>query len=644
MLPPVAVSAALSVTTYLLPALIVASRRGPRGPITRCLDAGAALALDAVAVILVSRWVSLGDATWIVRAAWALWALRAWRRGELRPRPETAVIALTIASIALVHKGFHRLSYELAMWDRDWHVPLVSSLRAQRAPFENVFLPRAMLRYHYLGDLIAAMLQSLSGDRIHASLALSLAHDLYLALTALLIALACHFAALRSAPTRVAQGVFGALIGLAGAAATLFASPFVLTHAPLRELLETHDSGPLCGHSYLPFASIAYRPHVVVAGFFLTQSFLAMAAIARDGARSVDTPRQLASLLAAACALSLCDEASHALVGGALLVTAAMIPGALGRRWLSGVAAAGAFVALLPIVSAGLDGSLAIGGAASHVELVPWRHLKLFEEPVALTDRESFFRILRRDYAPQLIAAALALLTALWTRRRATLAPALFFSALAAASLFAALRIEVNHAPDEGHRFVTASMVLAPVVAAWIIASTPGAWLLRAAMLSVLLASGGSGWAWRSAFIRHRFVEGALPSERRWSGMHNLNEIDCLRLAGPPRRGRPPVEYLDADIAYVWAGCQPVRLLGGASTWNLAVHGVSTSWLASAGYSNYGAAVAPTAVVCEHSPIRTWRSAACEWASSQLRCARQGIFTRCELPDGQREDFSRVLR
>lgn len=644
MVPPVVLAALASITLYLLPAMIGVAAGRRREPFTRCLDAGTAMALDAVAVLVLARWLPLSDATWIARGAWLVVALLAWRRGALRLRPSLASTALLGACVALVWHGFHRLSYEIAVWDRDWHVPLVSSLRAQRAPFENVFLPRAALRYHYLGDVVAAMLQSLSRGRLNASLALSLAHDLYLSLTAAVVALACHFAALSAHPRSAARGLFGAAVGLAGAWATIFASPFVLTHAPLRELLETSDSGPLCGHSYLPFASIAYRPHVVVAAFFLTQTFLALATVARAEGRGADTRRHLAALLAAAAPLALCDEASHALVGGALLCTAALVPGSLGRRWLPGVAVAAAYLALLPVMSAGLDGSLAIGGAASHVELVPWRHLKLFEEPVPLEEREVFFRVLRRDYGPQLGAAGVALLAALWTRRRALVAPAVFYAALAAASLFAALRVEVNQAPDEGHRFVTASMLLAPALAAWVLASPRGAWLPRVAMIGVILASGGSGWAWRSAFIRHRFVAQALPSERRWAGAYNPNEVDCLRLAGPPRRGRPPVEYVDAEIAYVWAGCQPVRLLGGASKWNLAVHGIRTGWLAHSGYLAQGPEVAPAAVVCEARPLRFWRGMACEWATSHLRCATQGIFTRCELPESQREDFYRNLR
>lgn len=644
MVPPVVLAALASISLYLLPALIGIAAGRRREPFTRCLDAGAAMALDAVVVLILARWVPLSDATWIARGAWVATALLAWRRGALRLRPSPTSLALVGACVALVWHGFHRISYELAAWDRDWHVPLVSSLRAQRAPFDNVFLPHAALRYHYLGDVVAAMIQSLSRGRINASLALSLAHDVYLSLTAALVALACHFAALSGPPRSAARGLFGAAAGLAGAWATIFASPFVLTHAPLRELLETSDSGPLCGHSYLPFASIAYRPHVVVAAFFLAQTFLALATLARAEGRGPDTRRHLGALLAAAAPLALCDEASHALVGGALLCAAALVPGSLGRRWLTGLAVAAAYLALLPVMSAGLGGSLAVGGAASHIELVPWRHLKLFEEPVSLEDREMFYRILRRDYGPQLGAAAVALVAALWTRRRAVIAPAVFYVALTAASLFAALRVEVNQAPDEGHRFVTASMLLAPALAAWVVASTRGAWLPRLAMVAVLLASGGSGWAWRSAFIRHRFAAQTLPSERRWTGAYNPNEVDCLRFSGPPRRGLPPVEYVDAEIAYIWAGCQPVRLLGGASKWNLAVHGIRTGWLAHSGYLAQGPEVAPTAVVCEATPLRRWRSMPCEWAAEHLRCVPQGIFTRCALPESQREDFYRNLR
>jgi hypothetical protein len=147
-----------------------------------------------------------------------------------------------------------------------------------------------------------------------------------------------------------------------------------------------------------------------------------------------------------------------------------------------------------------------------------------------------------------------------------------------------------------------------------------------------MLSSGASGWAWREAFIRHRFIGEVQPSERRWAGGYNPNEIDCGRLAPPPRRGEIPVEYVDADIAYLWSGCQPVRLLGGASKWNLAVHGIRTGSGARAGYDAEGPDTAPTAVVCGTDPRVPWRSAPCEWALHNLRCERLGMFTPLRPP------------
>jgi hypothetical protein len=272
----------------------------------------------------------------------------------------------------------------------------------------------------------------------------------------------------------VARGIFGAAVGLLGAWAAMFASPFVLTHAPLAELLREMDSSKLCGHSYLPFPSIAYRPHVALAGYYLVVAFLAMANAARTSPRGptpAATPWPCSRRRGPGPLRRGLARAARRVAG----VTALLVPGALGGRWRDGLWRALAFGALLPLVSAGFDASLGLGGAASHVEWVPWRHLKLFDEPVALTDREGFYRVLRRDYFPQLAGAAVAVLTALWTRRRGQVAPAIFFALLAAMSTVAALRVEVNKSPDEGHRFITACMLLAPVCAAWLVASPPAA-------------------------------------------------------------------------------------------------------------------------------------------------------------------------
>ena len=631
MIPPLVIAAVLGTALYLLP-VVAALCLPPRRDAARLLDAGAALALDAVAVLLLARFVPLGDAAWMSRGVWLLVAVAARLQRPHAPRVPAVAAALATASAAMVWMGFRRLSYQLVMWDRDWHIPLASALRAQRVPFENVFLPRAPLRYHFLGDVVAAMIQSLSHDRMNSALALSLAHDVYLALLAALVAGTCYLAAAESwRPSGlrgVARGVFGAAVGLIGAWATLFASPFVLTHAPLAELRTSMDSGPLCGHSYLPFPSIGYRPHVVVAAFFIAQVFAALV-----------SGRGALAMLSAAAALSLSDEASHAILAAALGATALVVPGSVTRRWLPGLLVAVCFGALLPFVSAGLGGSLAIGGAASYVELVPMRHLKLFEEPVPLTDRENFERILRRDYLPQIGAAGFALVAALWTRRRRIVAAAIFYAVLAALSIWAALRVEVNHAADEGHRFVTASMVLAPVVCAWIIAAARGALLPRLALAAVLAASGYSGWLWRNAFIRHRFDAQTEPSERRWTGLYNPIELDCGPNAGPMRRGTPPIEYVERFAAYSWAGCQPVRLLGGASHWNLAVHGIRFTWAAAAGYEAEGEATVPRSVVCARSGREFGSEWVCDWALRNLACTPVGAFSRCELPTQRRQEF-----
>lgn len=645
MIPTLVIWSSLGVALYALPALVaIAARPRDASAPTALLDVGTALALDAVAALLLARFVPLRDAVWILRAAWlAALATSVLRRRPLA-RPAPVAVALVACCAALVWVGFHRLSYQLVMWDRDWHIPLVSALRVQRAPFDNVFLPRAPLRYHFLGDVVAAMIQTLSRDHLNASLALSLAHDLYLFLTAALTAGACYLAAAgtwRPSGARArAFGLAAFATGLVGAWATVFASPFVLTHAPLRELRESLDSGPLCGHSYLAFPSIAYRPHVVVAGFFLAQAFFALVTRARLTGDAHGARRCMAALLSAGCALALLDEASHAIVAAALLATAVTVPRSLSRRWLVGLLVAALFAAALPFISAGLGASLGIGGAASHVELVPARHLKLFDEPVPYTDREAFWRLLRRDYFPQLAAAALALLTALWTRRRAVVAAAIFYVTLSALSIWAALRVEVNRSPDEGHRFVTASMVLAPVVAAWIMTAARGAWPMRLALAGVLASSGYSGWLWRDAFIRHRFVAEYSPSERRWAGAYNPSELDCATFSGPLRRGVPPIEYVEREVAYGWSGCQPVRLLGGASKWNLAVHGIRFGWSARAGYRTEGDATVPSAIVCAAGSDVFAREFVCRWAREHLPCAPPvGRVVRCEIPPAQREAF-----
>ena len=50
----------------------------------------------------------------------------------------------------------HDISSRYWIWDREWHTPFTSALRAQRMPFRNVYEPALTLRYHMTFSLTGA--------------------------------------------------------------------------------------------------------------------------------------------------------------------------------------------------------------------------------------------------------------------------------------------------------------------------------------------------------------------------------------------------------------------------------------------------------------------------------------------------------
>lgn len=642
---------ALAVTLYLLPAVVWVSwlgRRSPAPPFTRVLDVATAIGVDALLVLTLARFMPLAKAAWVSRGAYALFGVYALARTRTFPRPRAGLVVLSLGMTAAVWHLFQRLSYDLIIWDRDWHLPLASLLRAERVPFDNVFLPRDTLRYHFLGDVLAAVVQTLSLGHINSSLALSVVHDLFLALTAGLLASALG-ASLRAwgLGERSLTPRSGAALVAAGLAAlpVTLASPLNLLQVPWGDLYRVMDSGKLCGRTYLPFPSIGYRPHVVVATFFLVAVFLALMARNRPETRHTGEGRTTAALLSAAGALALTDEASMATLLAALGATWLIVPGALHPKRWKGLVILAAFALALPWVSTFFGASLSPGGAAQYTEVVPARHLELFDPPVKYDeDPVAFKDILLVDYFPYYAVSAAMFFLALWKRRRDVVAAFVFYAVLSFVSCALALKLEVNKAPSEGHRFLTAALVLSPAVAAYGLCAVPGAWLVRALCAAALVATGLSGHVWLRAFERHRFDHPGEPREREWAGETNPMTQDCRAWVADATRRAPELVYIGASVRYIYAGCVPVRMAGHPSVWNITVQGATSSAEEAEQFDRVLTEDPPRAVIC--SSTETVYDYPCSWARNHLRCEPipGGRLVRCPLPPSEVEGLLRTLR
>ena len=624
--------ALLAVVLYLAPLAVglpIYERAcGARGPAV-VYGVPLVLGVDALAMLLVARLFPLGAAVWALRGAWLVLGVadRLRHRGGPSTRSPRDLVAagcallLAAGTVALTAP----LSYRFVIWDRDWHVPLVSSLRAQTVPFANVFVP-APLRYHYLGDALAAALQSLSLGHVHAALALSLAHDVHLAL--LPVAL---FFVLRATGTRLAAPV----LALAAACAPL-AGPFSAMRPGVgNPLAEGVRSLQLCGNGHLSFLTLGYRPHTVVAAFYLTM-FVALLT-ARDATRAAaPSPRWIgAGLVVVAGTLTLLDETSLGIAGLGLGVAWLLAPATLGSSRVRALVVPAACLAAIGVVTVVHRGALGPGGPVHAMTLHPARVLGLYGQPtLALTDHDAWKQLFF-DLSPTVITALLALWVAARSRRHASVAVAALYATVVAISSFLWMRVDVNGDPAESQRFLFGAVALAPGVACLALAAAQGMPATRLALLLTLLAPSASSLLWYRAFYGEGHTYPPYVS-----AFGPVYTTDCVASTGPVARGAPAVRYVEGASLYAFAGCQPTRLPGIAGGgWDVAIH-PAPPWLGVQVLRGAAASHPVHSVVCGEGSEN--RDRVCAWALRRLPCvasAPGSPLRECVLDAAARQEL-----
>jgi hypothetical protein len=559
----------LASAIYLLPVVLVLGLRSREGE-DRSLwelagDLPAAVAADLLLVLLLSRVMILEWAAIVSRALWiagaaAVIARRA--RGARRPVWPGALArgaAVQAGLLALLALGTSLvLSRACAIWDREWHIPLVASLRGQRLPFMNVYEPGGGLYYHFTGDVFAAMLQAFSGEALHASLALSLAHDLVFGLLGAELGLVLWAVGLRRAPLAVLV-----------LAATLLAGPVTLLREPARKLES--------GYSIVNLLSLSFRPHVSLAYLFMLGVVgFALAGILR-GRAPVVMRRLWPSLGLSVAALALTDESSLALLLlglGAVWLRDPELVGTDRRRsvWV-GLGLAG----LLALTIGLFVGAVGLGAPRYPMHVVAPRAPGFLTPPVPLTTRPGL-GLVAQDLWSALLVAAAGLALAIRGGRSVRLA-GLFYGVVLAVGVAAFCALEVNQAPIESHRWVTAPLLLAPLIAAvWLVepvvrraapagAADPPPTPAVAAGWPALLVYLGCGLAaastveWLASGVavrecrRHQNFAGFGSEERFY-------DVDC-RVSAGARLGEPArVSYAESTGAYLYTGCRPTFVPG----------------------------------------------------------------------------------
>ena len=546
----------LAVVIYLVPIGVVLALSGRRDRSLASIAATipAAVAVDLLGTIILCRLFRLEIAAGVSRLAWivggAIWYDRRRRRRGLSLEWPAAVDRRVVAAVALAALTAAALSLILsrpyAIWDRELHIPVVAALRGQRLPFQNTYDPGVAFHYHFPGDVLATMLQTFSFDILHASLALSLAHDLMFALIGVTLALAM-----------LASGRRPHHLVVLGVAAVLLAGPCVLRFGV---------GEPYLGYSYYALYVWGFRPHQHIAMLMFTGIGAVLLTRGerplREGTRGWAL---LAPLLAMLALSSVTDETSAALLGLCLAIAWLVDPFLIAPSRRGGAVLLGVTAALFVVVNVLLAASLSRGSPVEKLALVAPRSPGVQQPPLPLSDAPGWIALIADTVPVWAIAIALATLRLGRARDPARPRPSrgltAFMCALAAISIAGLTFVEINHAPPESHRFLTAALFMFPVFAVLAFDWWPPGTFRRALVLAALLLGGFSTALWLSHFPRHPTPEAYF--RQRGENLHTSN---CRELAGSRFGQAPELVYVESSIFYAWAGCRPSFLPGYRST------------------------------------------------------------------------------
>jgi hypothetical protein len=524
------------VAAYLLPYAVVLLARGRSAkPADLAVDIPAAFAADLLLVLVLALAMRLDWAVLAARALWVaggVWIARdkgaAWPAGiGLRAVAWTATAAWSGAWVSLW------LSRDFGIWDRRWHMPLVTSLEGQSIPFHNVYDPQAVLHYHFSGDVQAAMVRALSFGHMSAALGLSLAHDIDFALLGAVVALLL-----------VGRARHGWLV--------VFGVCAVLLHGPV---VQTDGTGWMFrAHMYQTFLTDSFRPHIAIAGLLVTGM---TAALCTRATERTPTPGRLAgALLPCAALLSVTDETSFVIVlasiGAAWLVDGKVLAG----RWWQGLALLAGMAASGLAANLVFRASLAPGSPVQHLDIVPARMIDLSNGPHALWETGALHQ-LGYDLLPLVVPTAGAVLYAAThpLRRLGALVAAPCVATALSAVL--ATKVRVNGIDGvECQRFFVAVFFVVLVVALWLLPSMPR-WSAAAGLVGI----GAAVPVFFTVFwFRERSPEMLRGSESPPDATlgETLYEIDCPRIAAARIGQRPEVTYVDEKLWYLYTSCRGV--------------------------------------------------------------------------------------
>ncbi len=548
----------LSIGAWLVPILVLQVVRSRRDrPVWEiALDVPFAVALDLLSILVVTRFVHLETAALVSRPAWivggAALATVRWRRRGWRPRwpaaLEARALLAALASGALAIACYSGISFHYDVWDYGLHVPTVTAIASQQLPFINALSGTQVLHYHFAGDVLAAVLRTLSFDVISSMRALHTAHDLMIAAIAGTVSLLAMGLGLRRRWSAVLSGLGVVLQG----------------PIPLRGRL----GHAFLGYSYQNFPNLSYRAHVPLAGLMLVGA-LGVLAVRAARRTQASTYASAPLLLATVGVLSVSDEASTAMLGFAVGAAWLVEPHLLAPRRAMGLVLLVGMGAMLVDANLLFFASLAPGSPVQSITLTDAARVPpLLSDPALRLSEPHGWMVLVMDFLPLLASGAALSLLALRLRSRPLVALAVLVWSLIVVSACLVLRVEVNHAPNESQRYFVAPFFACVVLAVLFLDRMPrGSIMASLALLGIAVPAILCGyWIHEEASIMmSEFSEEATaPADK-------LHDLDCRAVADAHFGDRPHVAYVESTEFYRVTTCRPVFHSSSDGDWAIPV-------------------------------------------------------------------------
>jgi hypothetical protein len=336
--------------------------------------------------------------------------------------------------------------------------------------------------------------------------------------------------------------------------------------------------------------------------------------------------------------LPLTDEASTGVLNLCMGMAWLVEPSLLGRTRRDGLLMlAGMGVAFLGL-NLVFSGSLSPGGPVQKVLLVAPRSPGVQQPPLPLTGAPGWVALIT-DTVPMwtsLIGIVVVVLRGRGEGASRTWRGFLtFVGVLFVVSLFGLICVQINNAPVESHRFLTAALFITPLMGLLVATRLPAGSLPWTSIVAGLVVGGMSTILWASHYANGH----ATP---QWyfqqKGKTNLHETNCRESAGSRLGDKPRPTYVESRTFYAYVGCRPSFVAGkGLGIWVLKYAPV----VGIAGLQNVDRELAKPDETIDAICPSGWAvkdlDPVCAHVMTHAKCEAQGTdFMRCPLTPADR--------